>query len=46
MRRVWENSWVRFPLADLKIGERGQVERHRADSLKFTFEQTVSATGW
>jgi hypothetical protein len=49
--QVWENSWVRFPaqrlsphalntfLADLKIGERGQSKRHRADSVKFTFEQ-------
>jgi len=49
--QVWENSWVRFPerrlsphalntfLADLKIGERGQRKRHRADSVKFTFEQ-------
>ncbi len=49
--QVWENSWVRFPerrlsphalntfLADLKIGERGQLKRHRADSVKFTFEQ-------
>ncbi len=48
--QVWENSWVRFPerrltlqalntfLADLKIGERGQLKRRRADSLKFTFE--------
>jgi len=48
--QVWENSWVRFPerrlsplalntfLADLKIGERGQLKRHRADSIKFTFE--------
>ena len=47
--RVWENSWIRFParrlsstalntfLADLKIGERGQLKRHRADSVKFTF---------
>jgi hypothetical protein len=25
--------------ADLKIGERGQLKRHRADSVKFTFEQ-------
>ena len=49
--QVWENSWVRFPenrlsthalntfLADLKIGERGQLKRRRADSVKFTFEQ-------
>ena len=49
--QVWENSWVRFPerklsphalnifLADLKIGERGQLKRHRADSVKFSFEQ-------
>jgi hypothetical protein len=49
--QVWENSWIRFPesrlsplalntfLADLKIGERGQLKRHRADSMKFTFEQ-------
>ena len=49
--QVWENSWVRFPvrrlsphalntfLADLKIGERGQLGRRRADSVKFTFEQ-------
>lgn len=49
--QVWENSWIRFPerrlsphalntfLADLKIGERGQLKRHRADSVKFTFEQ-------
>ena len=48
---VWENSWIRFPerrlsphalntfLADLKIGERGELKRHRADSVKFTFEQ-------
>ncbi len=48
---VWENSWIRFPerrlsphalntfLADLKIGERGQLKRRRADSVKFTFEQ-------
>ena len=48
---VWENSWVRFPerklsphalntfLADLKIGERGQLKRRRSDSVKFTFEQ-------
>lgn len=48
---VWENSWIRFPerrlsphalntfLADLKIGERGEMKRHRADSVKFTFEQ-------
>ena len=49
--QVWENSWIRFPerrlsphalhtfLADLKIGERGQLKRHRADSVKFTFMQ-------
>jgi hypothetical protein len=49
--QTWENSWVRFPerrlsplalntfLADLKIGERGRRKRHRADSVKFTFEQ-------
>jgi len=49
--QIWENSWIRFPerrlsplalntfLADLKIGERGQLKRHRADSVKFTFEQ-------
>ena len=49
--QVWENSWIRFPerrlsphtlntfLADMKIGERGQPKRHRADSVKFTFEQ-------
>jgi len=49
--QVWENSWIRFPerrlsshalntfLADLKIGEREQVKRHRADSVKFTFTQ-------
>jgi hypothetical protein len=49
--QVWENSWVRFSerrlsphalntfLADLKIGERGQLKRHRADSVKFTFTQ-------
>jgi hypothetical protein len=49
--QVWENSWIRFPerklspqalhtfLADLKIGERGQLKRHRADSVKFTFTQ-------
>jgi hypothetical protein len=49
--QTWENSWIRFPerrlsplalntfLADLKIGERGQLMRHRADSVKFTFEQ-------
>ncbi|HVP55723.1 MAG TPA: hypothetical protein VMU45_12080 [Candidatus Eisenbacteria bacterium] len=49
--QVWENCWVRFLsrrlsphalntfLADLKIGERGQSKRHRADSVKFTFEQ-------
>ena len=49
--QTWENSWIRFPerrlsplalntfLADLKIGERGQLKRHRADSVKFTFEQ-------
>src|SRR5271165_3634488 len=49
--QVWENSWIRFPerrlsphalntfLADLKIGERGQLKRRRADSVKFTFEQ-------
>ncbi|HEX8896302.1 MAG TPA: hypothetical protein VF783_23485, partial [Terriglobales bacterium] len=49
--QVWENSWIRFPerrlsphalntfLADLKIGERGQLKRHRADSVKFTFRQ-------
>jgi hypothetical protein len=49
--QTWENSWIRFPerrlsplalntfLADLKIGERGQLKRHRADSTKFTFEQ-------
>src|SRR6516164_6640491 len=49
--QVWENSWVRFParrlsphalntfLSDMKIGERGQSKRHRADSVKFTFEQ-------
>ena len=49
--QVWENSWVRFPesrlsphalntfVADLKIGERGQLKRRRADSVKFTFEQ-------
>ncbi len=48
---VWENSWIRFPerrlssharntlLADLKIGERGQLKRRRSDSVKFTFEQ-------
>ena len=48
---VWENSWIRFPerrlsphalntfLADLKIGERGQLKRRRADSVKFNFEQ-------
>jgi hypothetical protein len=48
---VWENSWVRFPerklsphalntfLADLKIGEHGQLKRRRTDSVKFTFEQ-------
>ena len=47
--RVWENSWIRFParrlsstalntfLADLKIGERGQLKRHRTDAVKFTF---------
>jgi len=45
--QTWENSWIRFPerrlsplalntfLADLKIGERGQLMRHRADSVKF-----------
>src|SRR3974390_3705048 len=50
--QVWENSWVRFPvrrlsphalntfLADLKIGERGQLGPPRADSVKFTFEQS------
>jgi hypothetical protein len=49
--QTWENSWIRFPerrlsplalntfLADMKIGERGQLKRHRADSVKFTFEQ-------
>jgi hypothetical protein len=49
--QVWENSWIRFPeqrlsplalntfLADLKTGERGQLKRHRADSVKFTFTQ-------
>lgn len=49
--QVWENSWIRFPerrlsphalntfLADLKIGERGQLKRYRTDSVKFTFEQ-------
>ena len=49
--QVWENSWIRFPesllsphalntfLADLKIGERGQLKRRRADSVKFTFEE-------
>ena len=49
--QVWESSWVRFPerklsshalntfLADLKIGERGQLKRRRADSVKFTFTQ-------
>ncbi|HZD31124.1 MAG TPA: hypothetical protein VE779_05620 [Candidatus Angelobacter sp.] len=49
--QVWENSWIRFPerrlslhalntfLADMKIGERGQLKRHRSDSVKFTFEQ-------
>jgi hypothetical protein len=49
--QVWENSWVRFPerrlsphalntfLADLKIGERGQLKRHRSDSVKFTFTE-------
>src|SRR6516165_6738210 len=49
--QVWENSWIRFPerrlsphalntfLADLKIGERGQLKRCRTDSVKFTFEQ-------
>src|SRR5580700_651326 len=49
--QVWENSWIRFPerrlsphalntlLADLKIGERGQLKRRRSDSVKFTFEQ-------
>ena len=49
--KVWENSWVRFPsrklspyalntfLADMKIGESGQLKRHRADSVKFTFDQ-------
>jgi hypothetical protein len=48
---VWENSWIRFPerrlgthalntlLADLRIDERGQLKRRRADSVKFTFEQ-------
>ncbi len=48
---VWENSWIRFPerrlsphalntfLADLKIGERGQLKRRRSDSVKFTFER-------
>src|SRR5271166_15080 len=42
--QVWKNSWIRFPerklspqalntfLADLRIGERGQLKRHRADS--------------
>jgi len=52
---VWENSWVRFPerklsphalntfLADLKIGERGQLKRRRSDSVKFTFEQAGEA---
>ena len=50
--QVWENSWIRFPerrlsphalntfLADLKIGERGQLKRHRVDSVKFTFEES------
>src|SRR5664279_3981175 len=49
--QTWENSWIRFPerrlsplarntfLADLKIGERGQLKRRRAASVKFTFEQ-------
>ena len=49
--QTWENSWIRFPerrlsplalntfLADLKIGERGQLRRRRADSVRFTFEQ-------
>ena len=49
--QVWENSWVRFPearlswqalntfLADMKIGERGQLKRHRSDSVKFAYEQ-------
>ena len=49
--QVWENSWIRFPerrlsplalntfLADLKIGEQGQLKHHRSDSVKFTFEQ-------
>src|SRR5271169_50327 len=53
--QVWENSWIRFPerrlspqalntfLADLKIGERGQLKRHRSDSVKFTFEQDGEA---
>lgn len=48
---VWENSWIRFPerrlsphalntfLADLKIGERGELKRRRSDSVKFTFER-------
>src|SRR5215471_924069 len=52
---VWENSWVRFSehrlsshalntfLADLKIGERGQLKRRRSDSVKFTFEQAGEA---
>jgi hypothetical protein len=49
--QVWENSWIRFPerrlspqalntfLADLRIGERGQLKRHRTDSVKFTLEK-------
>jgi hypothetical protein len=53
--QVWENSWIRFPerhlsphamntfLADMKIGERGQLKRHRADSVKFTFEEKGEA---
>ncbi len=53
--QVWENSWIRFPerrlsplalntfLADLKIGEQGQLKHHRSDSVKFTFEQQGEA---